>query len=385
MPRRGENIYKRQDGRWEGRVLKQDGNYQYIYAKTYKEVKARKRSLQENRGPDKAGISMAGAAGLFEAWILGELRMRIKPSTYESYYRCTMKYIVPFFKCPAIGRLPIGDAAAQFVRQINTSADLSDAYKRKIISIFKTALREILKGSDRLTGVMEGIRLPRADATQIKVFSIREQRLIEDAAIKQGSRYALGILLCFYTGLRLGEVCALKWGDIDLDAGTMSVTKTVSRIKNFDLDAAKTSLIVGRPKSHKSLRKIPLPTFFIQLVGGMQGCDRSDGHYLLTGNLIPPDPRTYQRYFKSILSQAGIADRKFHAIRHTFATRALELGVDIKTLSEILGHAKVSITLDIYAHSLFDQKRIAMEKLNEMHLVTMECIPFAVTNFVPSS
>lgn len=385
MPRRGENIYKRQDGRWEGRVLKRDGNYQYIYAKTYKEVKARKRSLQESQGPDKARIAMAGAAELFEAWLSGELRTRIKPSTYESYYRCTKKYIIPFFKCPAISRQPVGDAAAQFVRQINHSTDLSDAYKRKIISIFKTALREILRDSDRLSGVMEKIRLPRADCTQIKVFSIREQRAIEDAAIQQGSMYALGIVLCFYTGLRLGEICALKWGDIDLEAGTMSITRTVSRIKNFEQDAAKTSLVVGRPKSHKSLRKIPLPSFFVQLVEGMHGCVRNDENYLLTGKLIPPDPRTYQRYFKSILLQADIADRKFHAIRHTFATRALELGVDIKTLSDILGHAKVSITLDIYAHSLFDQKRIAMEKLNEMHLVTMESIPFAVTNFVPTS
>ena len=104
--------------------------------------------------------------------------------------------------------------------------------------------------------------------------------------------------------------------------------------------------------------------------------------YVLSGSDDPLDPRTYQRLFKKILDAAGVKKRKFHAIRHTFATRALELGVDIKTLSEILGHTNVSITLNTYAHSLMEQKKKAIDKLNEMHIIQMESDSYAVTDFV---
>jgi integrase len=108
----------------------------------------------------------------------------------------------------------------------------------------------------------------------------------------------------------------------------------------------------------------------------------NENHYLFSGTENPAEPRTYQKLYKRILEKAGVKYRKFHAIRHTFATRALELGVDIKTLSDILGHANVSITLNIYAHSLMEQKKIAIDKLNEMHAAFMQDASFTVNDFV---
>ncbi len=383
MPRRGENIYKRKDGRWECRVLKSDGKYQYVYAKTYKEVKEKKNTLQEYAKSGELNMpnTSQNAAELFESWLRNGLSERVKPSTYESYYRCLTKYVIPFFKEAGNNRIT-EIQVTQFVKRINNNPSLSESYKRKIVSIFKTALREVLKGSVGYAQVIEAIRLPKAETAAIQVFTIKEQRLIENAAISFEDSRALGILLCFYTGIRLGELCALKWGDIDFEVGTMSIKRTVSRNKNFQCGGSKTALIVGMPKSQKSVRIIPLPNFLLELSNQMKMYAENENCYVLSGSNDPLDPRTYQKLFKRILKNAGVKDRKFHAIRHTFATRALELGVDIKTLSEILGHANVSITLNIYAHSLMEQKKKAIDKLNEMHITQMEIASFAVASSV---
>ena len=172
--------------------------------------------------------------------------------------------------------------------------------------------------------------------------------------------------MCFYTGIRLGELCALKWKDLDLETGTLSVNRTVSRVRNLEDGEDKTMLFVGSPKSRKSLRKIPLPEFLLQRLKAKRG-EFDEEDYIYSGNQQPYDPRRFQKLYKRILNQAGVTDRKFHAIRHTFATRALELGVDIKTISELLGHSSVSITLNIYAHSLMEQKKAAIEKFNDLY------------------
>ncbi len=382
MPRRGENIYKRKDGRWEGRVLKPDGKYQYVYAKSYKAIKEKKKAMEECQTliEEKLPDFNQNADKLFEHWLKYDAN-RVKPSTYESYYCCMQKYIIPFFKCAENNQIT-EIQVRQFVKTICGNVSLAESYQRKILSIFKTALREILKGSDQYVPILEAVKFPKAQITAVQVFSVKEQRLIENEVLNSKNRRVLGILLCFYTGIRLGELCALKWENIDFEAGTMSVVRTVSRTKNFQQEANKTTLLVGTPKSRNSLRKIPLPDFLLHLAVDLKMCAEDESSYILSGSNIPMDPRTYQKLFKKVLKNAGVKDRKFHAIRHTFATRALELGVDIKTLSEILGHSNVTITLNTYAHSLMEQKKIAIDKLNKMHIAHMEIASFAVDNSV---
>ncbi|QIB67995.1 site-specific integrase [Aminipila butyrica] len=383
MPRRGENIYKRKDGRWEGRVLGSGGKYQYVYSRTYKEVKEKKKLLQEsiNRPTLAASHTSLNAATAFAAWLNGNLTIRVKPSTYESYYRCVTKYVIPFYQEEGNEQLSV-QTAMDFSSRINNYQGLSRSYKRKILTIYKTALRELLKDTSEYNTVLNAIFMPRLSGTDVLVLSVREQKLIEMAIVGSNDMKLLGVLLCFYTGIRLGEVCGLKWADIDFEAGTMVVARTVSRVKNFNQTGGKTTLYIGTPKSAHSNRKIPLPGFWIELVKKLKRNSFNDNFFILSDTERPLDPRKYQNLFQTLLKQSGVKSRKFHAIRHTFATRALELGVDIKTLSEILGHSNVSITLNIYAHSMFEQKKKAIEKLNTMYITHTEPTIFAVNNSV---
>jgi integrase len=383
MPRRGENIYKRKDGRWEGRVLNYDGKYKYVYAKTYKEVKEKKKLLQEamtKNSPQKSPMNK-NAAALFHAWLNGDLICRVKPSTYESYYRCITKYVIPFYEEKGHEHITV-KTTSDFSRRINNNQSLSASYRRKILTIYKTALRQLLKGSYECEAILGAVSMPKVSPGEVQVFSVREQRLIEKTAMEFPDQLSFGFLLCFYTGLRLGEICALKWEDIDMEEGSLVVTRTVSRVKNFRTTGEKTMLCVGAPKSLKSIRKIPLPRFLMDFAKRVNIDSSHKDCFVLTNREVPMDPRRYQKLFQTLLTNANVKRRKFHAIRHTFATRALELGVDIKTLSEILGHANVSITLNIYAHSLYEQKKKAIDKLNAMYVMHAEGDTFAVTSAV---
>lgn len=384
MPRRGENVYKRKDGRWEGRILKPDGKYRYVYAKTYREVKAKQKKYQDDIKPQQNTsyfCSAANAAGLFECWLKSDIVNQVKPSTYENYYRCMHNYVIPFFRNS--GNENVTEiTAAHFTKHIRDLPGLSEAYKRKILIIFKTALKEILKDSSEFSAIMRAVKLPKSDRKEVQVFSISEQRLIENAAYHSNDIRALGIILTFYTGIRLGELCALKWCDFDYEAGVMSVSRTVTRVNSFQPEGHGGTLLVGTPKSQRSMRKIPLPEFLVDMHKEYEHYFVNENCYLISGTNEPADPRAYQKLYKKVLANAGVQDRKFHAIRHTFATRALELGVDIKTLSEILGHSNVSTTLNIYAHSLMEQKKMAMNRFNELHITCMSSDLIAVAGKV---
>jgi integrase len=383
MARRGENIYKRKDGRWEGRSLKQNGKYHYFYAKTYREVKEKMKDFKEESFDNIATTSnnKEYASEQFLEWLTGEVSARVKPSTYESYYRCVYKHILPFFQKEE--NLMIGeDSVFAFVKYIREDSTIAETSKKKIFSIFKIALKEILKTSPELHKLLELVKLPRTECREVQVFSMKEQQKIEDAALKSNDACALGIILCFYTGIRLGELCALKWTDIDFESGTMTIMRTVSRIRSFEFEGNKTELHVGTPKSRKSIRKIPLPEFLLKLAAKSSLNKKDRNCFVFTGNDEPYNPRRFQKLFKRILKDCQVSDRKFHAIRHTFATRALELGVDIKTVSELLGHSGVSITLNVYAHSLMEHKKAAINKFNDLYVMNTGKGSYAVNSTV---
>ena len=202
----------------------------------------------------------------------------------------------------------------------------------------------------------------------IPFFSLEEQKNIEKIIFELGDFRAFGILLCFYTGIRLGELCALRWKNIDFESGVMLITATTMRINKQVKGTAKTALITSPPKTKNSIRAIPVPTFMLRKLQEKQPDKTAQDSYIFSGTSCPIEPRTMQRIFHRVLKNAEVSPRKYHAIRHTFATRALELGVDIKTLSELLGHSSVTITLNIYAHSMLEQKKIAIEKMNSLYL-----------------
>lgn len=380
MARRGENIYKRKDGRWEARLLIEKGKYRYFYGKTYKDAKLKMRLFQENAKlhKEKQAEQKTNAYLLLEGWLQKQVTLKnVKPLTYESYYHCMNKHILPFFQNEQTNKITM-DTVSQFTKTLGENELLADTSKKKIFTIFKIALKEILKDELNSASILATVKPPKLETREVEIFSIKEQRCLEACALQSQDQRALGIILCLYTGIRLGELCALTWGDIDWESGFMSITKTVSRVKTFKQDSKKTELIVGTPKSRNSMRKIPVPEFLLKLVKQRNLWEENEDAFVLSGKETPIDPRIFQKLYKKLLKEANLRDRKFHAIRHTFATRGLELGVDIKTISEILGHSNVSITLNIYAHSLIEQKKAAMEKYNAMHIASAEISKYAV-------
>lgn len=168
-----------------------------------------------------------------------------------------------------------------------------------------------------------------------------------------------------YTGIRIGEICALKFEDISLSDKIIHIDKTVQRVQNFnETSPQKTSVIITLPKSPKSIRDIPIPNFIINIIKENFEC--SPNAFLLSGNTSFIEPRTLENRFNSILKQCDIENVNFHVLRHTFATHSVEVGFETKSLSEILGHSSVNITLNRYVHTSMQLKQKNMAKLNFM-------------------
>lgn len=172
----------------------------------------------------------------------------------------------------------------------------------------------------------------------------------------------LGILVCLSTGLRIGEVCALKWSDINMDTGLLHVNHTIERIYIVDSDKPHTEIVINTPKTKNSLREIPLSKELVRIFRPLMKVVNKD-YYILTNNTKPTEPRTYRNYFNKLLKQLDIPRLKFHGLRHSFATRCIESHCDYKTVSVLLGHADISTTLNLYVHPNEEQKRSCIDKM----------------------
>ena len=203
--------------------------------------------------------------------------------------------------------------------------------------------------------------LEERQTTPARVLSRAEQFALEHVLFAQQTPLNLGVLMSLYAGLRIGEVCALQWGDICLEEGTVFVHKTVLRIQEPCQDAGpRTRLMVTEPKTPCSRRVIPLPDFLLRYLAGAK---QNEKVYLASGRPAPLEPRTCLSQYKRLLKKAGVEDTTFHTLRHTFATRCIENGMDVKSLSEIMGHSGVSITMQRYVHPSMDAKREQINRL----------------------
>lgn len=203
------------------------------------------------------------------------------------------------------------------------------------------------------------IRRSREDAKKVEAFTKEEQRKIETAIMESEDSRLFGILLCLYTGVRIGELLGLEWSDVDLQRGLIQISKTIYRDKD---ESGEWQLVVDKPKTASSDRVIPMPTYITQMLIERKEYARSV--YVIENKKGERmSIRSYQYMFECLTEKAGVRKLNFHALRHTFATRAIECGMDIKTLSEIMGHKNASITLNRYAHSMMDTKIEMMQKL----------------------
>lgn len=377
MPKTGKNIYKRKDGRWEGRYAKShtiNGKMVYgsVYGKTCTEVKQKLLAINVDENvlsaavPEDSSITFDDIANLW----LSEIYLTVKPSTYSRYTIVLESHILPHFGTFKIIDLQTSDIN-NFTREKmeNGRADgkggLSAKSVRDILSIIKTILdfgenNDIISNGPRVT-------YPKNHQQSIRVLSRQEQSLLEDVLTNDIDIHKLGILLCLYTGLRIGEICALRWQDISADFDVISVRQTLQRIKNSDNQDKKTVIIIDVPKSPNSIRDIPIPKFISPYLRSFF----SDNHFYFLANetMDFTEPRTMQNHFARSIKATSIANANFHSLRHTFATRCIEAGVDTKSLSEMLGHSNVNITLERYVHSSFDQKRAGINKLEQYNRI----------------
>ncbi|MGI5848868.1 MAG: tyrosine-type recombinase/integrase [Christensenellales bacterium] len=353
MSKRGENNNRRKDGR----------NGRFKYDRRNNEMKIFLTSF--------LGFKKSFFYEILENW-LKNCQGCVKASTYENYYYSMQKYILPYFRKYKVEMITESHVK-EFILFICNNISISQSYRKKILQIFKTALKEILDDNENAANIINALRFPRVIQTvkPVEIFSVYEQRRIENMLLMNKGNKDIGLLICFYTGIRLGELCALSWNNIDFESKTLTICKTLIRTKNFEAEGPKTKLSLCPPKSKSSVRKIPLPDFLYNILHDRLLQVKSLDDYMLSNSSIPVDPRTIQRYYERLLSSAGVSHRKFHAIRHTFATRALEIGIDIKTVSEILGHSGITATLNTYAHSLLEQKRLAISKMNIFHTSKM--------------
>lgn len=377
MARHGENIYKRKDGRYEGRYVtgkKANGatRFGYVYGMHYADVKMR--LLEKKAEFQKPAHMQAVFRGItvekwMRYWMETDLLGVIKTSSYLTYLNQMNRHILPCLgkmKITAVTPLTV----SSFLECLHEK-DLGENTVRGIYRLLSSAMRAAL--DDGLIGrnPCKKIRVMRGERVQQRVLSREEQRRVEKTLSQQED---LTALFAMYTGLRLGEICGLRWTDINWENGTATICRTVQRLKRMDCSdcltgaCAKTHLMIGSPKSYSSCRTIPIPAFLLErLKKRMQQqppVELSTGYVFRTG-MRAADPRTIQRHFTDVVNRLGIMGVHFHTLRHSYATRLLEMGVDIKTVSQLLGHSSAKTTLDCYAHSLLDQQRSAVARLAE--------------------
>lgn len=370
MARRGENIRKRTDGRWEGRYYAWDAEKgrkvcRSVYARSYGAVKKNLLDAKAlcQAAPQRSGIEDAavrmGLAQVAEDF-LGRVREEKKRSTYVKYRQVYEKWLKPLFLELSTDD-SCADALSRALRELPIS---SGSLRRSVYCVANQVLRHAHRHYGMACSVIPLERGQRM-GKKVEILTPMEQARLLQVVFRElmdeRVSYRLGVLLCLSTGLRCGEICSLRWEDIDVENGLLYVKRTVQRIAAED-GSAKTVLWEDAPKSQASKREIPLPDVILAIFRELG----RDGKYVVSGGR-PTEPRTFYNNFQRLLQEAGLPKARPHILRHTFATNSVNAGVDVKSLSEILGHSDVSVTLNRYVHPTMETKREHMNKVSAIY------------------
>lgn len=365
--RTGENIFKRKDGRWEARYHKgrdASGRLQYgfCYGKTYAEAKMKveQAKLACWQWPNESVHSKRKVFAFYcDAWLQVN-QVRLRASTYVKYQTVLEKYIKPH----------LGGLFPEEIQDQNISlfsGELLDAFKlapktvKDILLILHAVLRYTEKQLPGKMAVIE-IAYPKEPRQDIRVLSVVEQKTLTEYLLTDLDSCKFGVLLAMWTGIRIGELCALRWDHILLENKLLRIDASMQRLKDCASNAiSKTTVITGPPKSLSSIRIIPLTDSIIAICNRIR--PENTHAYLLTGTEHYMEPRTLQGRFRKYATACMLSDVHFHTLRHTFATRCIESGFELKALSEVMGHASTAVTINRYVHCSIDLKRQNMEKL----------------------
>ncbi|WP_207695300.1 site-specific integrase [Enterococcus sp. DIV0212c] len=365
MSKKGENIYKRKDGRWEGRYVKNrntDGKiqYGYVYGKKYAEVKERLVILKAKYAGKENVQNIY--YGDFSDWVLlwreKYLKKMVKETTFSVYSGVINNYLLLYFNKKRLTKINVADVQ-EFIEYLE-KLQLSSGYIRNIFHILKVCLREAEKKGYINQNPCIGSTLPKTKIKTVQALTMKEQRKLELVAFQ--TKTCSPIILALYSGMRIGEISGLKWSDIDFDQETIHVQRTVYRISKSTGDKTKTQLIEGSPKTESSRRIIPLSQNLKKYL--LEKKKEINCEYVIADKGRVIEPRLINYRFKRLLCIAGLENIHFHALRHTFATRCLENGADITSLSRLLGHTSVKMTLDTYTDSMLENRRAAISAVD---------------------
>lgn len=366
MSKKGENIYKRKDGRWEARYIKSytpsgTARYGYCYGKTYHEAKDKVNCAKAallNRTPIKEAERRKRLSVYCDEWLQLK-RSKVKGSTYVKYHTVIENHIKP-----QLGGCFAASLTSLLVEQFGYDLMHSEGLSAKTVKDILTVLHSVLQYAEKQSPYFHKIEIvyPKAEKREMRVLTREEQEQFTKYLLADTDNCKFGTLFTLLTGLRIGEVCALKWQDISLEEGVVCVRSTMQRIKALENGAgSKTKIVISEPKSFSSARIIPLSPFAEELCGKFYG---NPSAYILTGEVGKYiEPRTLQYKMERYAEECGLQGVHFHTLRHSFATRCIEVGFEIKSLSEVLGHASPQITLERYVHSSLELKRENMMKL----------------------
>ncbi|MDR0919429.1 MAG: site-specific integrase [Oscillospiraceae bacterium] len=358
MPKMQRNIYKRKDGRFVGNYIKgRDENgkaiYGYVYARNYSDCKAKleeaKKSVLTSEVKQVQKYTVAKSLEQY----LENTKVKYKKTSINIYNRYITNYVEPFFKGISIDELS-SQKMQEFINYM-FEKNLSVGTVQAVVNFIKKGIKYTVVG-DTLS-----VEMPKKTNRNIEVLTSDEQKILEYTAKVYDDNLYVAVMLCLYLGLRIGEVCGLKWEDISFTESTLQVCRTMERVK----DGNETKIELLEPKSRASVRKIPVPAMLIELLKNHK--NKTGGEFVLWKNNKFIEPRNLQYHFKKLLKKAELKDINFHSTRHCFVVRALEQGLDIQAISEILGHSSAIVTLRQYAQSVDAHKREQLEILSNIH------------------
>lgn len=383
MSKRGNgegSVCRRPDGRWQGSItIGRDDRgrliRKYFYGKTRKETSEKlNRAIEELR--DNRFINKSDNPTVEQwchEWLWSYKRNSVKQKTFDQYETILRTHIIP-----DIGDIRLADLKTMHIQRIINKMHDS-GLSHRTIEVMKIVMHAALKQAQRnklvSENVCENVVLPRKQPKHIRVLNEDEQtKLI--AALKD-NYIGRGLLFALYTGMRRGEVLALKWSDYDKNEKTISITKALSRVRTYNKNGNKTMLTVTTPKTDTSIRTVPLIDKAVELLAEHKRKQERYmelvGDYYTDNDLIFSssrgdylDPGNFNRKLNKTVKKIGIPQISPHALRHSFATRGLEAEVSLKAMQELLGHSSITVTGDIYTHILKEQKRKEISKLNDV-------------------
>ena len=296
---------------------------------------------------------------------LAFLRPQLRLQTINKYSNTLNLYLLPNCADWQISKVSRADVSQVISELLLHGGRKGTGLSPKTVTDAYSIIKNIFDFAEREMSLpvvnIDGIPIKQTQR-QMRILSDMEQKKLCQYLCNNLSPRNLGILLCIYTGLRIGEICALKWGDISFEDHLLHISRSMQRVQNLDTEGKRTKIVISPPKSICSVRYIPLPEEILQLLRKQR---KGNATFLLTGSEKKYiEPRCLHNHFKRVTNACNISDVNFHALRHTFATKCVEIGFDTKSLSEILGHASINITLNRYVHPSMELKRQNMSKLS---------------------